>query len=75
MRAFTRLPSGRERFAHTAPFYVTVPGSQIRPKQVEIDYLSGLMRQEIARNQPLLKADAMAEFQEALKFYESLTPR
>ncbi len=75
VRAFTQLPSGRERFAHTAPFYVSVPGSEIRPKQVEIDYLSGLVRHELERNQSILQPNALAEFQEALQFYESLTPR
>ena len=71
VRCFSRLPNGRERFAHSAPFYVEVPDRPIRPRREEIDYLSGLMRRELERNQNVLSAEALAEFQEALEFYQA----
>lgn len=70
-RCFSRLPNGRERFAHSAPFYVEVPDRPIRPRREEINYLTRLMEEELERNQHILAAEALAEFQEALEFYQS----
>ena len=74
-RCFTKLPNGRERFAHTAPFYFEAPGKPIRPKQVEIDFLTRRMKEEIDRNQDVLSEEALSEFQEALEFYQNLEVR
>ena len=74
-RCFSSLPHGRERFAHTGPFYIRVPGEPIRPKREEIAFLTNRMKEEIERNRMILKPDALAEFQEALQFYEGLSPR
>lgn len=74
-RCFTQLPNGRERFAHSAPFYVEIPGRPIRPKQAELDFLIQRMQQEITRNKSLLPPAALQEFHEALAFYQNLTPR
>ena len=74
-RCFSSLPNGRERFAHTGPFYIDVPGKPIRPKREEIAFLTNRMKEEIERNRPILRSDALEEFQEALEFYEGLSPR
>jgi hypothetical protein len=74
-RCFTELPNGRERFAHTAPFYIDIPGKPIRPKQVEIDFLTQRMKEEIQRNQTVLSKEALSEFKEALKFYQGQEAR
>jgi hypothetical protein len=74
-RCFTELPNGRERFAHTAPFYIDIPGKPIRPKQVEIDFLTRRMKEEIQRNQTVLSKEALSEFEEALEFYQGQEAR
>ncbi len=74
-RCFTKLPNGRERFAHTAPFYLEIPGKPIRPKSVELEFLTKRMQQEIQRNRYLLPAPALQEFHDALRFYQNLSPR
>jgi hypothetical protein len=39
VRCYESLPRDRIRFAHTAPFYINVPGKPLRPRATEIDFL------------------------------------
>jgi hypothetical protein len=39
---------------------------------VEVEWLAGRVREEIARNRPLLPAELLREYEEALAFYEGL---
>ena len=75
VRCFTNLADKRGRFAHSAPFYVSIPNKPIKPKRVEKEFLSQRMREEIARNKNLISAAALAEFKEALEFYSALATR
>ena len=59
-------------FAHTAPWWFEMPGPPLRPRRVEVEWLAGRVREEIARNRPLLPAELLREYEEALAFYEGL---
>jgi len=75
VRAFEQRPAARVRFAHTAPWYVEIDG---RPVGVPADrkaYLVGRMRDEIDRSKDVLPAAALAEYRDALAFYERLPDR
>jgi hypothetical protein len=72
LRCWEERGQDRVRFAHTAPVYYDLPGSQIRPRRVEVDFLAGRVRQEIERSKTLLPREALAEYEEALAFYEGL---
>ena len=75
VRCFTSLPDKRVRFAHSAPFYISIPGKPIKPKAAEKAFLIERMRAEIERNKDLISTAALAEFEEALEFYASLESR
>ncbi|RPI89882.1 MAG: hypothetical protein EHM42_02265 [Planctomycetaceae bacterium] len=66
---------GRKRFAHTAPWRVSIGGRPINPRREQVEYFVGLMESEIQRNREILKPEALAEFQQALKIYRELLPR
>lgn len=74
IRGFEVQPDGRRRFAHTAPWFVTMAERPIRPKREQVEYFVGLMEAEIRRNEPVLSAAALSEFQQALDFYRALLP-
>jgi hypothetical protein len=59
-------------FAHTAPWWFEKPGPPLRPRRVEVEWLAGRVREEIARNRPFLPAEHLREYEEALVFYEGL---
>jgi hypothetical protein len=66
-------PAGEKvRFAHTAPWWFEMPGAPLRPRRMEVEWLAGRVREEIARNRPLLPAELLREYDEALAFYEGL---
>ncbi len=68
-------PDGRLRFAHTAPWWIDVPGQPLRPTQVEKDYLLQRVRAEMTRSTGIIPAAALAEYQAALRYFESLDVR
>ncbi len=72
LRVFEKRPDGRVRFAHTAPWHVEVAGHPLRPRQEEVEYLAGRMREEIDRNRNVLSTAELEEYREALRAYESL---
>lgn len=70
-RVFEKRPDGRVRFAHAAPCYFDVAGQPPKPRPHELAYLTRRMREEIERNKNLLPDDAIAEYERALKAFES----
>ncbi|MCA9064877.1 MAG: CehA/McbA family metallohydrolase [Planctomycetaceae bacterium] len=75
VRCVSEQADGRKRFAHTAPWFITVDEQPITPRRQEVQYFVERMQAEVERNQSVLSAAAMAEFQEALQTYESLLER
>jgi hypothetical protein len=74
VRSVETQPDGRKRFAHTAPWYVTVPGRPLRPRRDQVEYFVKLMEAEMERNRPILERPALEEFQRALQVYRDLLP-
>ena len=65
----------RVRFAHTAPWHISLDGEPIRPRRQEIQYLIDRMTAEIERSRELLSPAALSEFQEALETYQTIAKR
>lgn len=72
VRSIEPQPDGRKRFAHTAPWHITIPGRPLKPRRDQVSYFVSLMEAEIERNRPVLSSAALEEFQEALRFYRRL---
>jgi hypothetical protein len=64
----------KARFAHTAPWWFDLGGTPARPRRQEVEWLAQRVREEIARNRPVLSAEHLREYEEALAFYENLLP-
>ncbi len=69
VRCIEKLPSGRIRFAHSAPAFVDYEGSPVRPTRDQVRYLIQRCEEEIARNKEVLSEAELAEYREALEFY------
>lgn len=65
-------PDKRLRFAHTAPWWLDIPGKPLRPSQQEKDYLVQRVQLEIERSTGILPDSALAEYEAALRHFESL---
>ena len=63
---------GRERFAHSAPIHVDVPGKPLRPRKFEVEYLIQRVEAQIARSAGLLPTPALDEYRAALKAYRAV---
>ena len=72
VRFFEDREEGRVRFAHTAPWYVEVDGQSVRPSWQEREYLISRMKNEMQRSRGVVSEAGMAEYQQALDFYQSL---
>lgn len=72
VRFWEKQPDGQVRFCHSAPWYVEVDGQPVTPMHQEKEYLINRMREEIARSNGVVSAEAMAEYREGLAFYERL---
>lgn len=62
----------RTRFVHSAPWYVDVDQQPVKIRVAEKRYLVQRMRDEIERSREVVTGDGMAEYEQALAFYESL---
>ena len=71
VRCWEDRPGGRVRFAHTSPWHVRVDGEEIRAPKADRDYLMARVRTEIERSRDILPPEAIAEYEEALRYYES----
>ncbi len=65
------LEGDRWRFAHTAPVWFDVADKPLRPRRAEAEWFASRVRAEIERSRDLLPAEALAEYEKALSFYES----
>ena len=74
-RCYERRPDKRIRFAHTAPVHIEVGNKPIRPARAEVAYLIKRVQDQIQRSKSILKPDAMAEYQKALKIYQEIAKR
>lgn len=72
VRSVQHTAQGRVRFAHTAPWYVTVPNRPLRPRKQQTDFLLKQLRNSIVRNRDVLPAAALQEYQQALRIYENI---
>ncbi len=75
LRAWEDRPGGRVRFAHTSPWHIRIPGKPLLPLHEERQYLIDRVQHEIERSKDLIPSDALEEYQEALRFYESIPTR
>jgi hypothetical protein len=65
------MEGDRPRFAHTAPVWFEVPGQPLSARREEAEWLASRVREEITRSRDLLPAAALAEYEQALQFYET----
>ncbi|MDA1015510.1 MAG: hypothetical protein O3A00_13790, partial [Planctomycetota bacterium] len=72
MRSVQEIPDGRVRFAHTAPWHIEVKGSQLQPRQEEVEYLITRVKTQLERNAEVLSPASLAEFEKALAIYEDM---
>jgi hypothetical protein len=72
VRCWQAGAGGRFSFAHTAAWSFDLGGAPVRPRKHEVEWLAERVREEIARNRPLLPAELLHEYEEALAFYERL---
>ena len=75
LRCFESRASDRFRFAHTAPWFVEVPGEPLRPKKQEVEWFIQSVRKELERSAPVLPPEAVQEYRQALAAYEALLPQ
>ena len=71
VRVFEDRPDGRVRFAHSSPVHIEVPSMPLYPREEEVDYFVGRMREELERNADVLDQPSLEEYRRALEFYES----
>jgi hypothetical protein len=72
VRCFEQPAAGRTRFAHTAPWYVTVDQQPIRIPAAQREYLVQRITDEIKRSDGVVSQTAMREYQQALAYYRQL---
>jgi hypothetical protein len=70
VRCFSKRPDNRVRFAHSAPWWIEVPGSPLRPKREEAEFLAARVRNELDRSRSLLPPEAVREYERALGEFE-----
>jgi len=75
VRCLQHSPTGRYRFAHTAPWHFQFGEELIEPRREQIDELVKRVKDEIIRNQDRLSPEALAEFKQALAIYEQIAER
>jgi hypothetical protein len=69
VRCFEKAPEERARFAHSAPFFVELPGRPLRPRPEQAHYLLRRVEEQIERSQNVLPAAAIDEYRQAAEFY------
>lgn len=72
IRFWESSADGQVRFAHSAPWYVEIDQQPVQIERYEKEYLVDRMRQEIARSNGVVSAEAMQEYRSALEFYQAL---
>lgn len=72
VRCFESQPGNHLRFAHSAPVFVEIAGKPPVPRKAEVEHFVERIERELARNKGVLTADAIEEYDEALKIYRDL---
>jgi hypothetical protein len=72
VRCFEDRADKRVRFAHSAPFHIEVAQAPLRPRKAEIDFLVKRVEDQLKRNQGVLPAASLAEYEEALRVYRKI---
>lgn len=72
LRSFSTQPDGRQRFAHTAPWYFQRRGQRVLPRVEQAQYLVDRVQAELQRSADVLPENALAEFRQALDVYREL---
>lgn len=72
VRCYSKTPEGRIRFAHTAPFYVDIPGKPLRPRRAEVAFLVRRTEEQIQRSKGVIPETAIAEYRKALAVYKKI---
>jgi len=75
VRCWEDRAQGRVRYAHTAPWHVSIPGKPLKPLAAERDYLVDRVKIELNRSRDLLPDEAIREYQDALAYYQGLPIR
>lgn len=75
VRSFQKMPDGRFRFAHTAPWHIEVDGQPVKPRREEVEYLISRVKNQIERNKNVLQKHELAEFEKAQSIYEGILKR
>ena len=73
LRFFEDRRGQRVRYAHTAPWYVSIAGQKVRPTWQQREYLVRRMRDEIERSRGVVSDAAIDEYERALAFYADLS--
>lgn len=74
VRCVEPQPDGRKRFAHTGPWYRLTQGRPLTPRPEQARWLASQVAAEMERSRSVLTPAARAEFEHALRVYESLLP-
>lgn len=72
VRSWESRESGRPRFAHSAPWFVTIPDHPPTPRREEVDYFVRRVRDEIERSRGVLPEAAIEEFESAARRYAEI---
>ena len=75
VRSFHLESDNRVRFAHTAPWHISLGGQPVRPRKPEVEFLIRRVRDEIRRSRDVLSEAAIDEFRQALRVYKGLLAR
>jgi len=75
VRCWEDREGNRVRYAHTAPWHVSIPGKPLLPRAEERDYLIARVKNEIERSREVLPKEAIEEYKEALNYYQQLQVR
>jgi hypothetical protein len=65
------VEAGGIPFAHTGPWHVRVAGPALKPRRFEVEYFLQRVETEIARNQPALTNEQLADYYRARDFWRA----
>lgn len=72
VRCFEAHPTGRIRFAHSAPIFVEITDRPQRPRRWEVEHFIERIERELKRHETVLSEEAVAEYREVLALYQGL---
>ena len=75
VRAWEPREDNRFRFAHTGAWHVRIGREEPHPHRAEVDWFVERCQEEIARNQPVLPKESLAEYEAALAAWKEIARR